>query len=396
MGTEQIAGRKAAASNFSGASVRVEGVSKYYGDVHAVENVTLTVEPGEFVSLLGPSGSGKTTLLMAIAGFEKPDSGEVYVGDRRITNLPTHKRNLGVVFQRYALFPNMTVADNIGYPLKVRGASRSERAKAVAEVMDLVDLTGLAHRRPTALSGGQQQRVALARALVYRPPIVLFDEPLGALDRKLREQVQMEIRRLHQELGLTMIFVTHDQEEALVMSDRVALLRDGRIEQFGPGQELYGAPATEFVAGFLGRTNILDSTVISVAAGEAQVALDDRRFPALFPASVRPETGQKCRVALRPEAIRLCRSDRPASLSGQVVEVVFSGPTTTIRVRVGGQELMVQGLSSDPAMRVQKGATVHLEWDPAALRAFASPGPPGARIAATANNSQPVMEGIHP
>ncbi|MEU3452890.1 ABC transporter ATP-binding protein [Micromonospora sp. NPDC006766] len=395
MGTERITGRNAAA-NFSGASVRVEGLSKYYGDVHAVDNVTLTVEPGEFVSLLGPSGSGKTTLLMAIAGFEKPDSGEVYVGDRRITGLPTHKRNLGVVFQRYALFPNMTVADNIGYPLKVRGVSRSERAKAVAEAMDLVDLTGLAHRRPAALSGGQQQRVALARALVYRPPIVLFDEPLGALDRKLREQVQLEIRRLHQELGLTMIFVTHDQEEALVMSDRVALLRDGRIEQFGPGHELYDAPATEFVAGFLGRTNIVDSTVTSVAGGENQVAVGDRRFPALFPAGVRPETGQKCRVALRPEAIRLGQHDRPASLSGQVVEVVFSGPTTTVRVRVGGQELMVQGLSSDPAMRVREGATVHLDWDPAALRAFTSPGLPGARAAATANNSQTVMEGIHP
>ncbi|SCF34467.1 putative spermidine/putrescine transport system ATP-binding protein [Micromonospora viridifaciens] len=375
--------------------MRVEGLSKYYGDVHAVDNVTLTVEPGEFVSLLGPSGSGKTTLLMAIAGFEKPDSGEVYVGDRRITGLPTHKRNLGVVFQRYALFPNMTVADNIGYALKVRGVSRSERAKAVAEAMDLVDLTGLAHRRPAALSGGQQQRVALARALVYRPPIVLFDEPLGALDRKLREQVQLEIRRLHQELGLTMIFVTHDQEEALVMSDRVALLRDGRIEQFGPGHELYDAPATEFVAGFLGRTNILDSTVTTVAGGQTQVALGDRRFPALFPADVRPETGQKCRVALRPEAIRLSRNDRPASLSGQVGEVVFSGPTTTVRVRVGDQELMVQGLSSDPAMRVREGATVHLEWDPAALRAFTSPGVPGARTAATANNSQSVMEGIH-
>ncbi|MEU2612130.1 ABC transporter ATP-binding protein [Micromonospora sp. NPDC007271] len=395
MGTEHITGRTAAA-DFSGASVRVEGLSKYYGDVHAVDNVTLTVEPGEFVSLLGPSGSGKTTLLMAIAGFEKPDSGEVYVGDRRITGLPTHKRNLGVVFQRYALFPNMTVADNIGYALKVRGVSRSERAKAIAEAMDLVDLTGLAHRRPTALSGGQQQRVALARALVYRPPIVLFDEPLGALDRKLREQVQLEIRRLHQELGLTMIFVTHDQEEALVMSDRVALLRDGRIEQFGPGHELYDAPATEFVAGFLGRTNILDSTVASVAGGQTQVALGDRRFPALFPAGVRPGTGQKCRVALRPEAIRLSRNDRPASLTGQVVEVVFSGPTTTVRVRMGDQELMVQGLSSDPAIRVREGATVHLEWDPAALRAFVSSGPPGARTAATANNSQPVMEGIHP
>ncbi|MCW3815865.1 ABC transporter ATP-binding protein [Micromonospora sp. DR5-3] len=376
--------------------MRVEGLSKNYGDIHAVDNVSLTVEPGEFVSLLGPSGSGKTTLLMAIAGFEKPDSGEVYVGDKRITGLPTHKRNLGVVFQRYALFPNMTVADNIGYPLKVRGVSRSERAKAIADAMDLVDLTGLAHRRPAALSGGQQQRVALARALVYRPPIVLFDEPLGALDRKLREQVQLEIRRLHQELGLTMIFVTHDQEEALVMSDRVALLRDGRIEQFGPGHELYDAPATEFVAGFLGRTNILDSTVTSVAGAETQVALGDRRFPALFPAGVRPEAGQKCRVALRPEAIRLCRDDLPASLSGQVVEVVFSGPTTTVRARVGDQEFMVQGLSSDPAMRVREGATVHLEWDPAALRAFTSPGPAGTRTAATANNSQPVMEGIHP
>jgi ABC-type Fe3+/spermidine/putrescine transport system ATPase subunit len=395
VGTESRARLAATARTFSGASVRVEGISKHYGDVRAVDNVTLTVEPGEFVSLLGPSGSGKTTLLMAIAGFEKPDSGEVYVADKRITGLPTHKRNLGVVFQRYALFPNMTVADNIGYALKVRGVPRPERAKAISDAMELVDLAGLAHRMPAALSGGQQQRVALARALVYRPPIVLFDEPLGALDRKLREQVQLEIRRLHKELGLTMIFVTHDQEEALVMSDRVALLRDGRIEQFGPGHELYDSPASEFVAGFLGRTNILDSTVTSVAGGETHVAVGGRHFPALFPVGVPAETGQRCRVALRPEAVRLSRSDRPASLSGQVVEAVFSGPTTMVRVRVGGQEIMVQGLSSDPDMRVNDGETVHLEWDPAALRAFTPTGPGESTTFAITHNQQPVTEGIH-
>jgi putative spermidine/putrescine transport system ATP-binding protein len=330
---------------------------------------------------------------MAIAGFEKLDAGDVYVADKRITDLPTHKRNLGVVFQRYALFPNMTVADNIGYPLRVRGVVKSERAKAIAEVMDLVDLTGLAHRKPAALSGGQQQRVALARALVYRPPIVLFDEPLSALDRKLREQVQLEIRRLHQELGLTMIFVTHDQEEALVMSDRVALLRDGRIEQFGPGHELYDAPASEFVAGFLGRTNILDSTVTSVTGNEARVALGGQHFPALFPPGVEPRAGQRCRVALRPEAVRLSRGDRPASLSGQAIEVVFSGPTTTVRVRVGDQELMAQGLSSDPSVRVNDGETVHLEWNPHAMRAFTltRPGESNPRVAK--QNQQPMTEG---
>lgn len=357
---------------FSGASVRVDGVSKHYGDVKAVDDITITVEPGEFVSLLGPSGSGKTTLLMAIAGFEKLDAGDVYVGGSRITNVPTHKRNLGVVFQRYALFPHMTVADNIGYALKVRGVPRSERAKAVSEAMDLVDLTGLSHRKPTELSGGQQQRVALARALVYRPPIILFDEPLGALDRKLREQVQLELRRLHRELGLTMIFVTHDQEEALVMSDRVALLKDGTIEQFGAGHELYNSPASEFVAGFLGRTNIFDSTVSSVQSGETTVEIGDRVFPARFPENAPPQAGMSCRVALRPEAIRLTPDERVAALSGRAVEVVFSGATTTVRVRVGEQDLLVQGLSSDPAMRVAAGDAVHLRWDTDALRAFAA------------------------
>jgi len=364
-------GRVGGSSAGGSASIRVENVSKNYGDVAAIADLSLTVESGEFVSLLGPSGSGKTTLLMAIAGFEKPDSGEIYAGDTRITNMPTHKRGLGVVFQRYALFPQMTVEENVGYALRVQGVPRQERRKAVGEILEMINLTGMERRKPAALSGGQQQRVALARALVHRPPIVLFDEPLGALDRKLREQLQLELRRLHRELGLTMLFVTHDQEEALIMSDRVAVMKDGELEQFGTGTELYQSPATEFVAGFLGRMNFVTTRVSDRRSeGRHMVEIMGKHYPAEFPAGDAPAAGSACRVALRPEAITLADAPTAASQEATVSECIFSGATVLMRAVLGEQLIDIQGLSSNPNMHKRIGDTVHLEWPEDALRAF--------------------------
>ncbi|GAA2445738.1 ABC transporter ATP-binding protein [Actinomadura vinacea] len=364
------AGTGAKQSGQPAASVRIESVTKKYGGTVAVDGVSLDIAAGEFVSLLGPSGSGKTTLLMAIAGFERPDGGRILVGGRDVTGLPPHRRGFGVVFQRYALFPHMSVRDNVGYALRMRGRPLGERNRAVDEVLELVDLGGFADRRPDQLSGGQAQRVALARALVYRPPVILFDEPLGALDRKLREQVQLEIRRLHRELGLTMIFVTHDQEEALVLSDRVAVLSDGRIEQFDRGAELYHRPRTEFVAGFLGRTNSFDATVAGRDGDTVTVAVGGRTVTGHAPDPGPLAEGGACVVTIRPEALRLVPAGTDGGLTGTVAELVFSGPTTTARIDVDGRPLLVQGLSGDPGFDVREGDRVAVAVPPGAARVF--------------------------
>jgi ABC-type Fe3+/spermidine/putrescine transport system ATPase subunit len=236
----------------TGAEVVLAGLTRYYGETAAVREVSLAVGAGEFVTLLGPSGSGKTTTLMIVAGFVEPSAGDVRIGGRSVLGLPPHRRNLGVVFQSYALFPHMPVFDNVAFPLRMRRVDRTETRRRVAAALDMVQLGALAERRIHQLSGGQQQRVALARALVFEPPVLLMDEPLGALDRKLREQMQLEIKRLQRALGLTAIYVTHDQEEALLLSDRVAIMHEGAIHQVGAPAEVYERPATAFVADFVG------------------------------------------------------------------------------------------------------------------------------------------------
>ena len=314
------------------AAIRLEQVTKTFdGRVVAVDAVTLDIAAGEFFSLLGPSGCGKTTSLRMIAGFEHPDSGRVHVGGRDITDLPVHRRDMGMVFQSYALFPHRTVAENVAFGLRMREVPKPEIARRVQAALAQVALTGLENRRPSQLSGGQQQRVALARALVVEPPVLLCDEPLGALDRKLRQQMQFELKELQKRLGVTLVFVTHDQEEALAMSDRIAVMNKGRVEQVGSPTEIYERPRTRFVADFIGEINILEDK------GAAR--------------------------ALRPEKIRLVQSDG-ARLAGTVETANYLGGSTLLRVRVGdGRSLLVRETHSGERASRAPGDAVGLAWN---------------------------------
>lgn len=293
--------------------VHLSGVSKSFGETVAVKDLDLEVRQGEFVSMLGPSGSGKTTVLRMIAGFEDVTSGTIRIGGDDVTSLPAHKRPVNTVFQDYALFPHMTIAENVAYGLKVRGAGAAERKDAVATALRQVRLDQHANRLPHQLSGGQRQRIALARALILRPRVLLLDEPLGALDKQLREEMQIELKSIQREVGITFIFVTHDQEEALTLSDRVAVFNNGRIEQIGTAREVYEYPQTEFVARFLGLSNIIPGELAGALAGTVQT------------------------MSVRPERVRLLAADeavRPGdiTLEGTVAEVVYTGPTTRVVV----------------------------------------------------------------
>jgi putative spermidine/putrescine transport system ATP-binding protein len=319
-------------------ALKLEGVRKSYGSVVAVDGVDLVVDEGEFFTLLGPSGSGKTTLLRLIAGFERPDAGRIELGGRDVTNLPPYVRETNTVFQDYALFPHMSVADNIAYGLRVKGVSRPAREKRVERALAMVRLTGLGHRRPSQLSGGQRQRVALARAVVNEPEVLLLDEPLGALDLKLRQEMQIELKQIQQEVGITFVYVTHDQEEALTMSDRLAVMANGRIEQLGSPVEVYERPATEFVAGFIGISNVLSR--------------DGVRF------------------VVRPEKIRmLAEGEEPEPgmvvEPGKVEEVVYVGMTTRYVVHLDrGEQLVAVRQNMDATGDAEKfeGRPVRLAW----------------------------------
>ena len=295
----------------SGAPVRVEAIEKRFGHIRAVESVSLDIGPGEFVSLLGPSGSGKTTLLMMIAGFETPSGGLIRVGDRDITHVPPNKRGVGMVFQRYALFPHMSVAKNIAFPLKMRRVAKEEIARRVENALAMVRLEGYGGRAVNQLSGGQQQRVAVARALVFEPPVLLMDEPLGALDKKLRAEMQLEIKSLHKRLGVTVLYVTHDQEEALTLSDRVAVMHEGRLVQIGSPIELYRRPASAFVADFVGKMNFLEGKIASATPAAVIVGCGDglalTASPVASPAVQHMSVGTSVRAAVRPERLRLSR-----------------------------------------------------------------------------------------
>jgi putative spermidine/putrescine transport system ATP-binding protein len=307
------------------ADVSVAGIRKTYGDVVAVDTVDLTVGDGEFFTLLGPSGSGKTTTLRIIAGFEQPDEGRVMLGGEDITNEPPYSRDVNTVFQDYALFPHMTVAENVGYGLKVKGVGRSGRRAQVEEVLRMVRLDAFGERKPVQLSGGQRQRVALARSIVNRPKVLLLDEPLGALDLKLRQEMQVFLKSLQRELGMTFLYVTHDQEEALTMSDHVAVFNEGKIEQMGSPSEIYERPATEFVAGFVGISNILER--------------NGKRF------------------SVRPERIELNGNGEP----GVVADVIFVGAFTRILVDTdAGDKLTV--VRQNDGSSVATGTRVHVRW----------------------------------
>ena len=327
----------------SGGAIRLEGLVKSFDGVPAVTGIDLDIPAGQFYSLLGASGCGKTTTLRMIAGFEKPDSGRILLDGRDVAGDPPHKRPVNTVFQTYALFPFMTVWDNVAFGLRYQKASKEDTKRRVDEALELAQMGAFAKRRPAQLSGGQQQRVALARALVLRPRVLLLDEPLGALDAKLRKQLQLELRALQREVGITFVYVTHDQEEALTMSDQIAVLAEGRIEQVGPPQEIYSAPATTFVAGFLGAANIFDADVLETGNGSAVCSALDTRLGAVVEDSTEPGAAA---IVIRPERIAVQAIDEPITngdnaIPGVVSEVVFLGNCTQVHVDVGAPTALI-------------------------------------------------------
>ncbi|MCK6452804.1 MAG: ABC transporter ATP-binding protein [Alphaproteobacteria bacterium] len=325
--------------------ITVREIAKSYGNVRALDRVDLDVRSGEFLTLLGPSGSGKTTLLMVMAGFVRPDCGSLRFGDDEVIRLAPHKRDVGMVFQNYALFPHMDVAANIAFPLRLRGVPKAEAARRVEQALAMVQLAGYGARRVDQLSGGQRQRVALARAIVFEPRILLMDEPLSALDKQLREHMQIELRRLHEQLGMTTIYVTHDQREALTMSDRVAVIERGRIAQLDAPRRLYERPSSRFVAEFIG-----ESSFLPVARVDGGFAYDGRRLA--LPDGPAPEG--KCLLMLRPERLRVLGAGPPAGmnlLGGTVENVVYQGDTYLLQVRLkDGNAVGARGVSTGTAM----------------------------------------------
>jgi putative spermidine/putrescine transport system ATP-binding protein len=353
--------------------VRFVGVQKKFDrSVSVVRDLTLDIEAGEFLTLLGPSGSGKTTTLMMLAGFEQPDAGEILLDGHSVARLPPHKRGIGVVFQNFALFPHMTVAENLAFPLKVRRVDRSVRDGRIARALDMVRMTNMGGRMPTQLSGGQQQRVALARALVFEPRLVLMDEPLGALDKQLREEMQFEIRQLHERLGVTMVYVTHDQDEAMTMSDRIAVFAGGVIQQLGSPRTVYEAPANAFVACFVGENNRLIGSVLSVEDDMAQVRL---ACGPVVEAQVADgaEPGSLCAVMIRPERIAIAAIPADemgeGALPGRVLEALYLGDHLRIRLRVGHDEpaageLVVKRPAGATTSGLAAGQSVSVAWQP--------------------------------
>ncbi|HDI75300.1 MAG: ABC transporter ATP-binding protein [Thermoprotei archaeon] len=324
--------------------VRLKNVSKRFGKVVAVDDVTLEIKEGEFFTFLGPSGCGKTTTLRIIAGLEYPDKGRIFFDDEDVTDVPPYKRNTGMVFQNYALWPHMTVFENISYGLKIRGYSKHEIKKKVDEVLELVQLKGLENRYPTQLSGGQQQRVALARALVIEPKVLLLDEPLSNLDARLRVEMREELKRLQKELKITTIYVTHDQEEALVISDRIAVMRQGRIMQVGEPDEVYRRPKNLFVATFLGRCSLIEGKVVDVDKDLVTIAIDHIRIKGVLPdKDMKLRKGEEAYAVLKPEdfALRIDDPSKANEFTGTVEWLFFVGPFNQIRLGLGRISILV-------------------------------------------------------
>jgi spermidine/putrescine transport system ATP-binding protein len=351
-------------------NVELEGLTKRYGEFVAVDNVSLNVPAGGFVALLGSSGAGKSTVLRMIGGFDRPDNGRIRIGGKDVTEQPPYRRDVNTVFQNYALFPHMNVAENVAYGLRQDHVPTEERRQRVRGALDMVQMLPFAHRRPTALSGGQQQRVALARALVKRPSVLLLDEPLGALDRKLRQQMQVELKLLQHQLGITFIFVTHDQEEALAMSDTIAVMRDGRIEQVGTPAELYDRPRTAFVAGFIGAQNFIPGTV---AAGALRLTAPNGLIVETSQPTAGIAAGAQGLAAIRPEHVQLSAHEPRGDsnkVRGNVVAVVMLGDTVEHVLRLtDGTELFSRQPRSTPDLPPE-GAQVWLHWAGERARLF--------------------------
>ncbi|MDB5998350.1 MAG: transporter ATP-binding protein [Rhizobacter sp.] len=362
----------ASATRQLGGRVEISDLSKHFGAVRAVDRVSITVQPGEFLALLGPSGSGKTSILMSIAGFELPTGGSVSIDGEDVTYLPAHKRNLGMVFQKYTLFPHLSVRDNVAFGLKMRGVPRGERHRLADQALATVRLADYGARMPSQLSGGQQQRVAIARAIVYQPRVLLMDEPLSALDKNLREEMQLEIKRLQHELGITVVLVTHDQGEALTMADRVAILRDGRIQQIDSPRGLYETPQTRFVAGFIGESNFMPVRVQALDAVAARVLLPGGTLREVPRDAVVGDVpiGGEASAALRPEQISLGAASDPAALPATITGVIYSGSTLLCIAQLAdGTELRAR-LSDPGRVKVAEGDTVGLLWPAQALRIY--------------------------
>ncbi|MBW2059853.1 MAG: ABC transporter ATP-binding protein, partial [Deltaproteobacteria bacterium] len=346
--TSESGGRGSTSDRAQGSEIVLERLSKAYTDVVAVDDVSFRVERGKFLTLLGPSGSGKTTTLMMVAGFEAPDAGSIYIDGMDVTAIPPHQRGLGMVFQNYALFPHMNVFENVAFPLRMRKAKKSIISERVRYALEIVKLEGVESRRPNQLSGGQQQRVAIARCLAFNPRILLLDEPLGALDKKLREHMQIEIKHLQEKLGITVIYVTHDQEEALVMSDSIVVMNNGKVEQIGSPDEIYDSPANAFVAEFIGKTNFM-SGVLHRDSAAATVLVKDLCKPIVL-SNVSEDLPDRSEVRLfiRPERISIVREEHPHVnvLPGTIDGRIFVGDTITYAIRISSEIILSMKVSN--------------------------------------------------
>ncbi len=373
----------------------LDALRKRFGDFTAVDGVSLEVPRGEFVTLLGPSGSGKTTTLRMIAGFLTPDEGSIRIAGDEMTRVPAHRRDVGMVFQNYALFPHMTAAQNIAFPLQMRNVPRGEQRQRVGEVLDLVKLATFGERYPRQLSGGQQQRIALARAIVFRPRLLLMDEPLGALDKKLRESLQLEIMRISRQLGATVIYVTHDQEEALVMSDRIAIFDKGRIEQLGTGEDLYERPTSVFVADFVGESNMLRGRLERDGDGTWLKRGTWRwRVDPIVPGTPGLGDGEPAALVVRPEHLRVVAVDAPRdganTVEAAVTEVLYLGPTRKIELALPDGVAAVVREPAGTAGDWRPGDQVRLEWSVGRAVVVPDPAVGSASTAATDATSAPI------
>ena len=353
------------------AFVRFDKVDKSYdGKVLVVKDLNLDIAEGEFITMLGPSGSGKTTCLMMIAGFETPTNGEIFLDSNPISNIPPHKRGIGMVFQNYALFPHMTVFENLAFPLKVRKISKEDIGKKVDKALSMVSLSGFENRMPGQLSGGQQQRVAVARALVFDPAVVLMDEPLGALDKNLRESMQYEIKHIHENIGVTVVYVTHDQGEALTMSNRIAVFNDGKVQQLSSPDKLYEEPENSFVAEFIGENNRFDGEVLDMSNGVCKVKIGQGEILA-NPISVKSK-GEKTTVSIRPERALINPQDKmDNNQKGKIEEVIYHGDHTRLRINLlGNSEFILKVPNSSQNLDLKIGNEINIGWSSQDARAL--------------------------
>ncbi|MCM2562853.1 ABC transporter ATP-binding protein [Lutimaribacter sp. EGI FJ00015] len=361
-------------TNREDAFVVFDRVQKSYdGETLVVKDLNLSMPRGEFLTMLGPSGSGKTTCLMMLAGFETATHGEILLGGRPINNIPPHKRGIGMVFQNYALFPHMTVAENLSFPLEVRGIGKSEREEKIKGALERVQMGDFGGRRPAQLSGGQQQRVALARALVFEPELVLMDEPLGALDKQLRETLQFEITHLAHELGITTVYVTHDQTEALTMSDRVAVFDDGMIQQLASPDKLYEEPQNSFVAQFIGENNTLEGVVTEIRGDLCEIRLDNGEIIDAKPVNV-SKVGERTRMSIRPERVEMNKErlqEGAHTLKAEVLEFIYMGDIFRTRLRVAGNDdFIIKTRNAPDQLRLKPGEKIEIGWLPSDCRAL--------------------------